>query len=336
MDESFEPTSERTVKSRAKSAISSSLRSRGISTVPSEISTWVRSCLVSQRLYSSSLSRAKTTSKNVPPMTTGLSRSTSSFRSRLPVTHAVPQPSLTMSMYSPAVSSTSSQARGPRPLSSTWVRPPSRAAPMSNRSEAGIELLQLLLGGGLDVVVERVAVGVDPDGERAEVLDPELPEALRHQLLPGDLLDLLDLGRLEGRGAADDREVDHPVLAHRLDRLVREAALAADRAHAVLRAERLGKSDHARGGRRADADLLVTAGAELAHAGCGVEEEGAAQIHRRLDALVEDPDLRAVADADDMPLDDDLVAGSQLQDLRRVGDRERDLVRRHGGYASRS
>ena len=38
--ESFEPTSLRTVKSRAKSAISSSLRSRGISTVPSEISTW--------------------------------------------------------------------------------------------------------------------------------------------------------------------------------------------------------------------------------------------------------------------------------------------------------
>ena len=40
-DESFEPTSERTVKSRAKSAISSSLRSRGMSTVPSEISTCV-------------------------------------------------------------------------------------------------------------------------------------------------------------------------------------------------------------------------------------------------------------------------------------------------------
>ena len=37
--ESFEPTSERTMKSRAKSAISSSFWSRGISSVPSEIST---------------------------------------------------------------------------------------------------------------------------------------------------------------------------------------------------------------------------------------------------------------------------------------------------------
>ena len=56
--ESFEPTSERTVKSRAKSAISSSFRSRGISTVPSEISTCVIPSAESQRLYSSSRSRA--------------------------------------------------------------------------------------------------------------------------------------------------------------------------------------------------------------------------------------------------------------------------------------
>src|SRR5438067_13789011 len=114
--------------------------------------------------------------------------------------------------------------------------------PMSKRSEAGIELLQLLLGGGLDVVVEGVSVRVDPDREGAEVLDAELPEALRHQLLPGDLLDLLDLRRLQRRRAADDREVDHPVLPHRLDRLVRAAALAADRADPVPGAEGLGEA----------------------------------------------------------------------------------------------
>src|SRR5580765_7801602 len=128
-----------------------------------------------------------------------------------------------MSMYSPLVSRTSSHARGPRPLSITCVRPPSRFR--SRKSKPGIELLQLVVGGRLDVVVERVAVSVDADGQRGEVLHPELPQALRHQLLPGDLLDLLDLGRLERRGPADDREVDHPVLAHRLDRLVRESAL---------------------------------------------------------------------------------------------------------------
>ncbi len=44
---SLEPTSESTVKSRAKSAISSSLRSRGISSVPSEISTCENRCSVS-------------------------------------------------------------------------------------------------------------------------------------------------------------------------------------------------------------------------------------------------------------------------------------------------
>src|SRR5438105_13177455 len=126
-------------------------------------------------------------------------------------------------------------------------------------SKSRKELLQLLLGGRLDVVVERVAVGVDPDRERPEVLDAELPEALGHELLPGVLLDLLDLGRLERRRAADDREVDHPVPPHRLDRLVREAALAADRAHAVALAERLGEADQPRRGCRYDAYHPVSA-----------------------------------------------------------------------------
>src|SRR3989442_373207 len=79
----------------------------------------------------------------------------------------------------------------------------------SNRSVAAIELLQLLLVSGLDVVVERVAVSVDPDRKRPEILDAELPEALGHQLRPGLLLDLLDLRRLERGRAADDGEVDH-------------------------------------------------------------------------------------------------------------------------------
>src|SRR5215467_4194233 len=148
----------------------------------------------------------------------------------------------------------SSHARTPSPLSSTCVRPPSRLMPMS---KAGIELLQLRLGTGLDVAIERPAVRVDADGQRAEVLYAEAPEALGHELLPGDLLDLLDLGRLEGRRSADDREVDHPEALHGLDRRVGKAAFAADRAHAVLLAERLGEAHHPRARGRADADLLV-------------------------------------------------------------------------------
>src|SRR5690242_10947298 len=228
-----------------------------------------------------------------------------------------------------------SMSRRFRPLSMTWVRPSVRGLPgRSGRSrkpslKAGIELLQLLLGCGLNVVVERVAVGVDPDRQGPEVLDAELPEALGHQLLPGDLLDLLDLGRLERSRSADDREVDHPELAHRLDRVVREAAFAADRANAVLRAQRFGEADHPRRGGRADADLLVAPVLELADAGRGVEQEGAAKIHRRLDPLVEDPDLRPVADADDVALNGDLVPGAELEDLALVGDREGDFVGCH-------
>src|SRR3954447_13920908 len=160
-------------------------------------------------------------------MRPGWRRRTSSLRSRLRVTYAVPQPSLTIEMWSPATSSTSSHARGPRPLSITCVSPTCSGR---LRLKPGKDLLQFLLGAGLDVSVERVAVRVDADGQRAEVLDAELPEALGHELFPRDLFDLLDLRRLERRSAADDREVDHAELVHRLDPLGGGPALAAQRA----------------------------------------------------------------------------------------------------------
>src|ERR687898_1349509 len=167
-----------------------------------------------------------------------------------------------MSTYPPAVSKRPSISRMFMPLSITCVSPLSRGfAGREGRSrkfgcgsplETGKDLLQLLLRALLDVVEERVAVRVDPDDERPEVLDPELPEALRHQLLPQHLLDLLDLSRLERGGAADDGEVDHPQPLHRLDRLVREPSLAADGADAVLLPQRLGEPNHAGARRRAD------------------------------------------------------------------------------------
>ena len=59
--------------------------------------------------------------------------------------------------------------------------------------------------------------------------------------------------------------------------------------------------------------------AELADVRRRVQEERAAQVHRRLDALVEDPDLRAVADADDVAVDGDRVARAELADVVLVG-----------------
>src|SRR5262245_58009086 len=140
-----------------------------------------------------------------------------------------------MSTKAPAVSNIPSMSRVLSPLSMTWVSPvwrglPGRVGtPSQPSSKPGIELLQLLPRAILDVAVQRVAMRVDADRERPEVLDAELPQALGHQLLPRHLLDLLDLRRLQRGGAADDREVDHPQTPHRLDRVVREATLPADR-----------------------------------------------------------------------------------------------------------
>src|SRR5712692_2625530 len=232
-----------------------------------------------------------------------------------------------MSMKSPDVSSTSSHALGPRPLSITCVSPPGRGA--RPRSKTLIELLELGLRALLHIVEERVAVRVDADGERTEVLHAELPEALRHELLPGDLFDLLDLRRLERSRSADDREIDHAQALHRLDRLVGETSLAADGADSVLRAKAFRKAHHARGGRRADADLLVLAGAELAHTGRRMQQEGATEIHRRRDTLVEDPDLRPISDADDVTVDGHLVARAQLAN-RLLARRKGQSLRTHG------
>src|SRR5436309_1637944 len=187
-----------------------------------------------------------------------------------------------MSTYSPAVSKRPSISRRFKPLSITCVSPhvrglPSRVGTSRKEcpSESCIDVIQLLARALMHVAVERVDVSVDADGERAEVVHPELPQALRHELFPGDLFDLLDLRRLEGRGAADDREVDHPEALHGLDRIVREATLPADPADAVALAEPFREAHHARARGRADADLLVAPRAQLAHARRCVQEEGA-------------------------------------------------------------
>src|SRR5512135_814436 len=121
-----------------------------------------------------------------------------------------------MSTNSPPTSNIPSISRRFIPLSITCVRPSVRGFPgRCGRSrkpslKPGIELLQSFLRACLHVVVERVAVGIDADGERPEVLDAEAPETLGHELLPRHLFDLFDLRRLERRRAADDREIDHP------------------------------------------------------------------------------------------------------------------------------
>src|SRR3989304_3135354 len=103
-----------------------------------------------------------------------------------------------MSTYAPAVSKRPSISRRFIPLSITWVRPsarglPGRAGTSRKPSDPFKDSLQSPLRLFLHVVVERVAVRVDPAGERAEGLDAGLPEALRHQILPRHLFALLDL-----------------------------------------------------------------------------------------------------------------------------------------------
>src|SRR4051794_32575234 len=107
-----------------------------------------------------------------------------------------------MSTKAPPTSNIPSMSRMPRPLSITCVRPSARGLPgragrlrksSVNPLEPGNDLLQSFVRRSLDVVVERISVRVDADRERSEVPDAELPEALGHEVFPGDLLDRVDL-----------------------------------------------------------------------------------------------------------------------------------------------
>src|SRR5215510_8109021 len=131
-----------------------------------------------------------------------------------------------MSTKSPAESNMPSTSASVRPLSMTCVSPRSRGFDgrigrprnSSTISKPFVDgFLEPLARLDLDVLVERLAVGVHPDDQRPEVPHAEQPQALGHQVLPLDPLDLLDLRRLERRGAADDRQVDAAVLAQRLE-----------------------------------------------------------------------------------------------------------------------
>src|SRR5438067_4213066 len=104
---------------------------------------------------------------------------------------------------SPACSAASSPAP-PLPMTSRSARSSSTLA-SSLDPEAGVDVSQASLGLGLDVAVDVAAEAVHADGERAQSIDAQLPEALRHQLLEVDLFDRVDLERLDRGRAADDR-----------------------------------------------------------------------------------------------------------------------------------
>src|SRR5580765_5534241 len=61
--------------------------------------------------------------------------------------------------------------------------------------------------------VQALAMAVHGDDQRAEGLDAKLPQRLRVEVVEVDVLDGLDPGRLERRGAADDGELN-PAQVH--------------------------------------------------------------------------------------------------------------------------
>src|SRR5689334_21052351 len=108
-----------------------------------------------------------------------------------------------------------------------------------------------------DLRIQAPALAVHGDDERAEAAHAEFPQRLGMQVVEIDVLDRLDPGGLERRGAPDNREIGAAKLRERLERAFPQAAFADDEAHAVLLHERAREPLHAIAGRGPDADRLV-------------------------------------------------------------------------------
>src|SRR5215203_3951200 len=147
-----------------------------------------------------------------------------------------------------------------------------------------------------DLVVERSAMGIHGDEDRAEALDGKAPERLRVEVLEIDVLDRGDPGRLERRGTADDREIGAAEIAERTPGRVAEAPLADDDAHALALHERFREALHALRGGGADAHgcvarrVLVRA-LDAAHVRRGVDDGVAGEVEARAPAAIEHVDL---------------------------------------------
>src|SRR5688500_4028603 len=176
----------------------------------------------------------------------------------------------------------------------------SRILPYAQAAQGfGAALLRSILDPG----IEAVAVAIHCNEQGAEAVDAELPQRLRIEVVEVDVLDRFDPRRLQRGRAADDREVGAAQLPEGLQRLLAQAALSDNEAHAVLAHERPGKALHAIACRSADADRGIAArmgvaSLHLAHVGRGMDHRMAGKVEAGLASAIEHVDLRRVADAE--------------------------------------
>ena len=146
-------------------------------------------------------------------------------------------------------------------------------------------------------------MAVHCDQQRAEFFDAKFPQRLGVQVVEIDVLDLLDPCRLQRRSAANNGEIHATDVLERGLRCGKQPAFTYHDAHAVLLHQRAREALHARAGRGAYADRLVTGRMRhgLAHppdVGCGMDHRVALEVEARRAATVEHVDERRITDAE--------------------------------------
>src|SRR5258706_2491683 len=182
-------------------------------------------------------------------------------------------------------------------------------------------------------------MAVHGDQERSETPDPELPDRFGMEVVEVDVLDRLDPGRFQRRGAADDRQIGAAGSLEHLERPGAEPALADDEPHPQAFQEGLREALHASRGGGADAQWRVTRGMRrgdrpLPHIGGGVDRGMAAQVESGLAAPVEECDQVRVANAEKRSLEGHRVVHAQRADLALGNRRREDVVGHQNPYST--
>lgn len=147
-------------------------------------------------------------------------------------------------------------------------------------------------------------VSVDSHYQRPEVLDAKLPEAFGHEVLPPDVFDLFDLHGLECCRAADDGQVGAAQFFHGLDARFEQSAFAYNCSDLVALKQAGYKAIHARAGCCSNGKLFVSSIRQFLDPRCCVQAHRASEVHGRVDAFIEDADLRSIADPKDRAADE--------------------------------
>ena len=157
-----------------------------------------------------------------------------------------------------------------------------------------VDLGHFLLDALVHLLVQALAMAIHCNCKGTEILDPETIQGFGVQMLEIDVFDLFYLFSLQSRSAPDNGKIHCAILFHGIEAVLVEATLSNDGTHAILSHEQGREAFHTGTGGGANTDFFPLV-SYFAQAGCRMDTGHALKAYGRGVPLVEDVDLRQIA-----------------------------------------